>query len=70
MSDEPGSENPCLLMWDACSLAPDETHICDRPAEHEGRHRCLYCGATGTVIDPIYEDDEELERAREALGGD
>lgn len=60
----------CGNPWgviDDCPVGLDG-HDCTRPDRHEGRCRCR-CGATTTYRDPIFEDDEELQEARELLNG-
>lgn len=66
----PEAELKCFNPWgenDACPVGVDG-HECRRPDMHEGRHRCR-CGATTTYRDPIFEDDKELQEAREFLDG-
>ena len=66
MSDE--TFDGCLNMWGECVTHYVGSHICSRQDEHDGRCRCA-CGATTTHKDPIFDDAEELEEAREALDG-
>lgn len=68
---EHATDLKCCASWgadNACPIGVDG-HFCVRPHLHEGRCRCR-CSATTAYKDPIYEDDEELQEAREALGYD
>lgn len=60
------ASRPCLLPWDGCPQSSGEDHSCGRKLGHGGPCRCSWCGTCTTVIDPIFEDPEELEMAQEA----